>query len=128
MYAFVGNMPLSYWDFLGLEFKANQNEGTLADGNLPNGWYGETSRPKPTAKGKNEVVIECVVKASKKTYKVYIKKSKKFDVTVDSYVATDQTGKVYTAAGLGAIRGHEQRRVDVYSKAYDTYLKVFEGA
>ena len=93
---------------------------------MPTGWYGKTSRPDPTPKGKNEIAEECVKEKRKKICKVYIKKSKEFDVTVDSYVANDQTGIAYTANGLIAIRAHEQRRVDVYQKAYTTYLKVFE--
>jgi RHS repeat-associated protein len=127
LYGFAGNDGVNWIDLLGLEFKANQTEGSLAGGGLPNGWYGKTSRPTPTAKGDNEVVIECVEKNGSKTYKVHVKKSKEFDVTVDSFVANDQVGKVYTNAGLGAIKGHEQRRVDVYQKAYNTYLKVFES-
>jgi RHS repeat-associated protein len=127
LYGFVGNDGVNWIDLLGLEFKANQTEGSLAGGGLPNGWYGKTSRPTPTAKGDNEVVIECVEKNGSKTYKVHVKKSKEFDVTVDSFVANDQVGKVYTKAGLGAIKGHEQRRVDVYQKAYNAYLKVFES-
>ena len=127
LYGFVRNDGVNEWDYLGLEFNANQTEGSLAGSGLPNNWYGRTSVPTPTPKGDNEVVIECAEQDGKKTYKVYIKKSKDFDVTVDSFVANDQTGKAYTNSGLGAIRGHEQRRVDVYQKAYDTYLKVFES-
>ena len=126
MYSIVNNNTVSWFDILGLKFKANQTEGTLAEGNMPTGWYGKTSRPDPTPKGKNEIAEECVKEKRKKICKVYIKKSKEFDVTVDSYVANDQTGIAYTANGLIAIRAHEQRRVDVYQKAYTTYLKVFE--
>ena len=126
LYVMINNNAISWIDILGSEFKANQTEGSLAQGNMPAGWYGKTSRPTPKPEGENEISEECVEGKRKKTYKVSIKKSKKFNVTVDSYVVNDQTGRVYTANGLVEIRAHEQRRVDVYQKAYDVYLKIFE--
>ncbi|MFR0850634.1 RHS repeat domain-containing protein, partial [Akkermansia sp.] len=126
LYVMINNNAISWIDILGSEFKANQTEGSLAQGNMPVGWYGKTTRPIPKPEGENEISEECVEGKRKKTYKVSIKKSKKFNVTVDSYVANDQTGRAYTANGLVEIRAHEQRRVDVYQKAYDVYLKIFE--
>ena len=126
LYVMINNNAISWIDILGSEFKANQTEGSLAQGNMPVGWYGKTTRPIPKPEGENEISDECVEGKRKKTYKVSIKKSKKFNVTVDSYVANDQTGRAYTANGLVEIRAHEQRRVDVYQKAYDVYLKIFE--
>ena len=126
LYVMINNNAISWIDILGSEFKANQTEGSLAQGNMPAGWYGKTSRPTPKPEGENEISEECVEGKRKKTYKVSIKKSKKFNVTVDSYVVNDQTGRVYTANGLVEIRAHEQRRVDVYQKAYDVNLKIFE--
>ena len=125
LYGMVGNNNINFSDYLGLEFKANQKEGKLADGGLSNGWYGKTNRPKPEPKGENEVLMVCDNKD--KTYKVFINKSKEFDVTVNSFVANDQLGKVYSANGLNHIRAHEQRRVDSYKNGYNVFLKVFEG-
>jgi hypothetical protein len=49
-------------------------------------------------------------------------------VTTRSSVANDQLGKAYTAAGLGAIEGHENRRREVYRLAYDAYITEINGA
>ncbi|MGJ8635156.1 MAG: RHS repeat-associated core domain-containing protein, partial [Luteolibacter sp.] len=135
LYGFVGNNGISMIDLFGLAFEDEGLEAITLAGR-PDNWGAEQlgGTPKefstPTEKDgtENKVTKECEdPDSTSKRYKVYIEKSIEYDVTVNAKYISDQTGKLYSSAGLQAIQDHEQRRLDAYSAGYDEYLKIFES-
>jgi RHS repeat-associated protein len=137
LYAFVGNNGVNRSDKLGLEFKNNGLTGITLEARAKENWtntqLGGTpkfykDKPEKREGTENEVVKECENPgAEEETYKVYIKSSIEYNVTVHGKYVDDQTGMLYTSLGLSAIMDHEERRLTAYSIGYEAYLKIFEG-
>ena len=132
-------------DSLGQAFKVALQGVSNDTKDMPTKWLGSTTRisrsknilqirineeeqddvRKLSRRGKNKV-IKSQNKKSRRC-RVFIEESIEFDVSIVVNVVEDGLNKLYTARGLEEIRKHEARRVTVYRKAYDCYLKIFEG-
>ncbi len=143
LYGVVGNNAIIIIDFLGLKIKITRQRVNLDD-SFKKKWYGKTGinknvsvrdKYKPTQVGENKVTRTKHNKSIRRNgkirnvscYSVQIEKSIEYNVNVRSSVASNLVNKVYTQAGLDAIIAHEERRIEVYQKAYKEYLEIFEN-
>lgn len=136
LYAFVGNDPANEIDVIGLKLQINDIKYVTSDSEeaarmaqQPGAdatWLGSTTRGTP--KGKKQNKVESIPDpADSKKCCVEIQESIEYDITIDTTIIKGLENIVYTSNGFNAIVQHEERRRSVYPKAYDAYLKVFEG-
>jgi len=125
LYAFVGNNVVNRWDYLGLTFSEQKNTFDW--------WMWEKGTIQSVSRGAIGQFRAIAVTYPAQTIWTPddnpVVDDGKVDLKIFQALPTDTfIGKLATADGHSAILGHEDRRLEVYKKAYEEYLLPLDGS
>ncbi len=122
LFAFVGNLPVWVIDHCGLEVKEESRPFAMRPN--PDSNLGYTVIKDASFMDK-DLEIEYDYKKEKNKCRVFVKNIKEPVLVILEYWPSEDEKIVgYSKKGVLAIIGHEKRRLQVYQKADETYIKL----